>query len=247
MSAHLSQLKILYADDDIIAVDKPNDIFVHPTNLDRSDTHSVTDVLRRQLDEIVYPLHRLDRPTSGCLLFGRHKECVRNMSYQFTQRTVHKRYVAIVRGHLEATGVIDYDLRRKNRTQTQPAITNWSVYQRGELDRAIPPHNTARYSLVDLRPETGRWHQLRRHCAHIRHPIIGDTSHGDARHNRLFRELFGEKRLLLHATTLAFQHPFKSELRCHVTSPLPNVFQQIAAEFGWSVTNEQLYGETQLV
>ena len=247
MSAHLSELKILYADDDIIAVDKPSDIFVHPTNLDRSDKYSVTDMLRRQLDEVVYPLHRLDRPTSGCLLFGRHKECVRRMSYQFTQRAVHKRYVALLRGHLENTGVIDYDLRRKNRTQTQPAITKWTVHHQGELDRAIPPHNTARYSLVELQPETGRWHQLRRHCAHIRHPIIGDTSHGDARHNRLFRELIGEKRLLLHATTLAFQHPLKPDKYCHVTSPLPNIFNKIASVFGWSVTDVLLNDEAQLV
>ena len=145
MSANSSVLRILYADEDLIAVEKPNDIFVHPTNLDRSDKRSVTDLLRRQLDEIVYPLHRLDRPTSGCLLFGRHKECVRIMSYQFTQRAVHKRYVAVVRGHLETNGVIDYDLRRKNRTQTQPAVTKWIVRQRGELDHAIPPHNSARH------------------------------------------------------------------------------------------------------
>ena len=93
-------LTVLYQDEHLVAVDKPADIFVHPTNLDRSDRNSVTASLREQLGEIVYPLHRLDRPTSGCLLFGRHKECVRKMSYQFTQRAVQKVYLAIVRGYM---------------------------------------------------------------------------------------------------------------------------------------------------
>ena len=235
MSNHSSTLNILYQDQDILAVDKPNDIFVHPTNLDRSDRHSVTESLRTQLNEIVYPLHRLDRPTSGVLLFGRHKECVRVMSFQFTQRLVQKAYTALVRGFLEPTGTIDYALKRKNRRELQPAVTDWVVQREGEIDRSIPPHNTARYSLVELRPTTGRWHQLRRHCAHIRHPIIGDTSHGDARHNRLFRELLGEKRLLLHAHQVRFEHPFKPEEWVTINSKLPQTFRNAGALFGWTL------------
>ena len=235
-------LTVLYKDEHLVAVDKPADIFVHPTNLDRSDRNSVTASLREQLGEIVYPLHRLYRPTSGCLLFGRHKECVRKMSYLFTQRAVQKVYLAIVRGYMETTGVIDYDLRRKNRRETQRAITHWNVRQLGELDRAIPPHNTARYSLVELHPLTGRWHQLRRHCAHVRHPIIGDTSHGDARHNRVFRELLGERRLLLHAAHLRFQHPFSDDT-CSLTSPVPDAFNRVSNLFNWSLDGPILQNE----
>lgn len=235
MSRDSIELAVLYKDQDLIVVDKPNDIFVHPTNLDRSDRRSVTDVLRTQLGEIVYPLHRLDRPTSGCLLFGRHKEAVRSMSYQFTHRLVDKAYTALLRGHLEPTGSVDYPLRRKNRKDLQDAITDWTVTEKGEIPHSIPPHDSARYSLVELRPKTGRWHQLRRHCAHIRHPIIGDTSHGDARHNRLFRELLGEKRLLLHAHEIHFEHPFERNKRVSVASPLPSAFHRCSVLFGWSL------------
>ena len=240
-------LTILYADEDLVAVDKPTDLFVHQTNLDRRDRDSVTDRLRNQLEQTVYPLHRLDRPTSGCLLFGRHKECVRAMSYLFTQRQIEKSYTALVRGHLDPTGCVDYPLSRKNRSQKQPAITGWRVRQLGEVDHAIPPHKSARYSLVELFPHTGRWHQLRRHCAHIRHPIIGDTSHGDARHNRLFRTLLSERRLMLHASSLHFEHPLKEDEVCTIRSPLPRAFVKLYELFDWSKRTDDSTPETQLI
>lgn len=240
-------LTILYADEDLIAVDKPNDLFVHQTNLDRRVRDSVTDRLRSQLKQAVYPLHRLDRPTSGCLLFGRHKECVRAMSYLFTERQIEKSYIALVRGHLDPIGCVDYPLNRKNKSQKQSAITGWRVRRLGEIDHAIPPHESARYSLVELFPRTGRWHQLRRHCAHIRHPIIGDTSHGDARHNRLFRTLLSERRLMLHASQLHFEHPLKKGKVCTIHSPPPQAFVKLYKLFDWSRHTDELSPKTQLI
>ena len=239
-----SELMIRYADEHLVAVDKPHNLFVHQTNLDRSQKDSLTDRLRQQLNEIAYPLHRLDRPTSGLVLFGRHKEVVRVMSYAFSNRLVHKYYSGIVRGHLDPKGTIDYPLRRHNKKQMQTAITSWRTRFHGELDIAVPPHETARYSFVQFNPETGRWHQLRRHCAHLRHPLIGDTSHGDARHNRLFRTQFGVSRLYLHAHGLRFPHPLDNEREIHINSPLPAEFTTVAHEFGWDLDGlSELFNE----
>ena len=169
-------LDILFEDDHFIVINKPHNLFVHRTNLDRTQLDSATQRLRAQFNEAVTPVHRLDRPTSGVLLFARHTEAIRRMNALFSDRLVNKEYLALVRGHVAEEGMLDYPLKHKTRQQMQQAITRWRLIEHGSLPVATPPHTTSRFSLVNLYPRTGRWHQLRRHFAHLRHPIIGDTS-----------------------------------------------------------------------
>jgi tRNA pseudouridine65 synthase len=226
-------LEILFKDEHFIAINKPHNLFVHRTNLDRTQLDSATQRLRAQFNEAVTPVHRLDRPTSGVLLFARHIEAIRRMNTLFADRLVHKEYLALVRGHVEQKGIIDYPLKHKTRQQMQQAITHWQLLEHGSLPVATPPHTTSRFSLVNLYPQTGRWHQLRRHFAHLRHPIIGDTSHGDAHQNRTLRRLLPPPRLFLHSQKLRFTHPFCPDLVCTIESQPPVSFRALSALFGW--------------
>lgn len=226
-------LTILYEDEYFVAVDKPYDLFVHRTNLDRTQRDSVVQRLKAQLGIKASPIHRLDRPTSGVLLLGRNSEAVRLTNALFADRKVNKRYTALVRGFVSNEGLIDYPLKQKNRQTTQSARTRWRLIEQGELPLPTPPHPTSRFSLVSLYPETGRWHQLRRHFAHLRHPIIGDTSHGDSHQNRMFRAQISPTRLFLHASELSFEHPFQTGSMCTISSPAPASFQALLTLFGW--------------
>ncbi len=227
-------LRILYEDEHLVAVDKPNNLFVHRTHLDRTQRDSAVQRLRAQLDPSVTLVHRLDRPTSGVLLFARHPDAARLMNHQFSEREVHKSYTALVRGYVSEEGSLDYPLKHKTRQITQSARTRWRLIQTGELAVATPPHPTSRFSLVRLFPETGRWHQLRRHFAHLRHPIIGDTSHGDTHQNRILTGMLSHSRLYLHASELRFRHPFDPAVTCTIRSMPPPSFTAIAPLFGWS-------------
>jgi len=210
-------LSICYQDEYLVAVHKPAGMLVHRSWLDRHETRFLMQTLRDQLGCHVYPLHRLDRPTSGLVLFALSAEVARLGANLFSDRQVSKRYLALVRGYVDGEGIIDYPLKEEldkiadaqadQDKAAQPAVTRYRCLQQGELPFAVGRYPTSRYSLVELFPETGRKHQLRRHMAHLRHPIVGDTTHGDGRHNRFFREQFGIHRLLLTATGLSFIHP----------------------------------------
>jgi tRNA pseudouridine65 synthase len=163
----------------------------------------------------VYPCHRLDKPTAGILLFALDKEALRAAGGLFSIHSVRKTYQALVRGWLEGGGVVDHPLSypadarpARSGGTPQPAVTRYRCLCRYELPVPVPPHPTARYSLVELSPETGRMHQLRRHMKHLSHPIIGDTRYGDGQHNRLFRGQFTCHRLMLVATGLVFENPW---------------------------------------
>lgn len=209
----------LYIDEHVCAIAKPTGIMVHYSRIS-TDTTFLADLLREQLGRRVWPAHRLDRATSGVLLFALNAEAAAVLGRQFEAGTVAKRYLALVRGWLDDGGVIDRPLKKSGKRE-QPAVTRYRCLARTELNEPVPPHPTARYSLVELEPETGRTHQLRRHLNGIAHPIVGDVGHGDRRHNRLFRMKFGCHRLLLHAASLAFDHPATGErmdLRCELAS-----------------------------
>ncbi|RLK50814.1 tRNA pseudouridine synthase C [Alkalispirillum mobile] len=199
-------LRILYRDEHLVAVDKPAGMAVH-----RSRQHPDADVLlqrlRDQLGQWVWPVHRLDPPTSGLVLFALDPETAQALGRQFRDREVEKRYLAVVRGWPEAAGVIDHPLRRAGRSERQAALTEYRVLDTTELPIPMAPHPTARYALVELKPVTGRQHQLRRHMKHISHPIIGDTTYGKGPHNRLFRERFSSGSLLLRAMGLRLNLP----------------------------------------
>jgi tRNA pseudouridine65 synthase len=224
-------LEVLYRDERFIAIDKPAGMLVHRTWISNGSEFALQR-LRDQIGRRVYPLHRLDRPTSGVLLFALDPEAAAEMGAAFEGRRLEKRYLAVTRGFVEAEGVIDYALREEPDKPAQEAVTRYRPLARVELPIPVGRYATARYSLVEAIPETGRMHQLRKHFAHIFHPIIGDTTHGEGRHNRLFRERFGLNRLLLLAHQLSFRHPY-SGADISIRAPLPPPLRGLFEEFGW--------------
>ncbi|GGO77096.1 hypothetical protein GCM10011348_05890 [Marinobacterium nitratireducens] len=200
-------------------------------------------MLKQYLDSTVYTIHRLDRATSGVLLFGKQKEAAQAMNAAFAERRVEKTYLCVVRGYTEQEGVIDYPLKPIHDKKAdpfadpdKPAKEAVSEYRRlGTVELPVPVgrYQTARYSLVEVRPKSGRKHQIRRHLKHIFHPLVGDTRYGDGKHNQLFRDRFGLERLLLMATGLVFEHPVSGarvELRSGVDAYCDGLF----TEFGWA-------------
>lgn len=212
----MAPLEILYHDNELIAINKPAGLLVHRSRIDVRATEFAIQRLRDQIGRPVYPVHRIDRPTSGVLLFAFCSDIARAICQQFERREIDKQYEAIVRGHSPINGRTDEALvERKDATdqvsiadpKPQPAITEYSTIQSWTIPYSTGKYPTSRYSHVLIKPLTGRRHQIRRHFNHLAYPIIGDTTHGDRRHNRLFREVLGVNRLLLVATRMSFCHP----------------------------------------
>lgn len=201
------ELPILHRDGELVAVDKPSGIAVHRGW--SKEKIVVLTVARDLLGRRVYPVHRLDRATSGVLLLALDPQTARRLQELFEAGRLEKRYLALVRGITPDVGVIDYPLPRSSEGPRVPALTEYRRLATFE-----------RYSLVEAIPKTGRLHQIRRHFKHISHPLIGDVRYGKGEHNRLFRERFGLHRLALHAAELAFDHPTTGE-RLRIEAPLP--------------------------
>lgn len=199
-------LEIIYQDDFLVAINKPHGLLVHKTSLASDAEEFALQLLRDQINLQVYPVHRLDRKTGGLLLFALDKEIDRALQIQFSNREVNKKYLAIVRGLTPESGTIDYPLKNEKRG-LQDAITHYRTLDQAEIDVPSGKHNTSRYSLIEAQPETGRMHQLRKHFAHIFHPIIGDRPHGCNKQNRLWLERFDMNTMMLHASELQFTHP----------------------------------------
>jgi tRNA pseudouridine65 synthase len=201
----MALLDILYRDEDLIAINKPDALLVHRTRLS-GERLAAVQILRDQINRSVYPVHRLDRATSGVLVFGLHPEAAAALGRAFAERLVRKRYRAIVRGRPPQTGVVDHPVADPEDGIPRTAISRYQRLETMRLEVEIEKR-PAVYSLIEIEPETGRRHQIRRHLKHIHHPIIGDTQHGRGAHNRYFREHYDVHRLLLHARSLALPHP----------------------------------------
>ena len=233
-------LLILFQDEWLIAVHKPAGLLVHRTDLDRHETRFALQILRDQIGRPVWPVHRLDKGTSGILLFALDKDVGRAMSGLFEAGEVAKRYLAVVRGHPPEAGEIDHPLVPMADEHTgfatgrpaQQAVTRFRRLAIAELPYQVDRYPTSRYALMELTPLTGRWHQLRRHMKHIAHPIIGDATHGKGRHNRLFQDLFGCRRLLLAAVELGFRHPVTAEAMMLKLPPAQD-FASVLTVLGW--------------
>ena len=226
-----NQLPILYQDDDIVIIDKPAGMLVHRTAMDR-DHRAVLQLLRDQIGQRVNPVHRLDKPTSGVLAFALSSDMTRELQAIFDGGMAVKRYLALVRGYAETRGVIDYPLRQAPGKPPRDARTDFRRLATGEAPFPAGPFPTARYSLLEAQPITGRLHQIRRHCAHIRHPVLGDTTHGDGKQNKAFRANLGIHRLMLMARSLSFPHP-RHGRPVQVTAPVPAAFAQVFDYLGW--------------
>lgn len=230
-------LPVLYRDEQLIAVHKPAGMVVHPTDLAREETVSLMLLVRRMVRQRVWPVHRLDRPTSGIVLFALDRETAGELGRQLRAHAVAKRYLAVVRG-VPADQAIDYPLKERPLYRTEmvraeplAAQTHLRLLAQVELPVAVGRYPTSRYALVELNPVSGRRHQLRRHLKHIFHPIIGDTTYGDGVHNRYFRDHLGGRRLLLCAVALTVTHPH-SKAPLTITAPPEASFAEVLQRLG---------------
>lgn len=204
------ELEIIYKDEYLVAINKPHGLLVH-----RSDYAGVADFyavqeLKKQLGQKVHPCHRIDRKTGGILLFALTKEVNSIMQQQFAGNLVEKKYLAIVRGYTDDSGIIDYPLTNE-KGKIQDSLTNYKTLGKVELDIPFGKFTTSRYSLVEVYPQSGRMHQIRKHLAHIFHPIIGDRPHGCNKQNKFFKEQWEMDTMMLHASEINFKHPINHE------------------------------------
>lgn len=218
-------LEILFQDDYLVAINKPHGLLVHQSPIARNAEEFAVQLVRDQVGKRVNPLHRLDRKTSGVLLFAFEKESTRFVREQFENNTVVKKYCALVRGFTPDAMIIDYPLKNEKEV-VQDAVTHFKTLQRFELNLPHGKHATSRYSLVEATPETGRMHQLRKHFAHILHPIIGDRPHGCNKQNKLWLEKYQMNTMLLHAELLEFLHPVSKE-RIRIEAPKSSEFERV--------------------
>ncbi len=227
-------LEILFEDDYLIAINKPSGLLVHRTSIAAEETVFALQMLRDQIGQHVSPVHRLDRPTSGVLLFSKKEEILPLLKEQFADRSVKKTYLAIVRGiPAIKSDLIDYPLTSERSGKLQEAQTHYKVLEEAEIPfDTTGRYPTSRYSLLELKPETGRTHQIRRHLAHIRHYILGDKKHGDNKQNQFFEKQFEMENLLLHARQLEFTHPISTETII-VRGEIPSHFQKTITDLGW--------------
>jgi tRNA pseudouridine65 synthase len=235
-------LDILYQDEHIVAVNKPPGLLVHRSMIDRHETQFAMQMVRDQIGQHVYTVHRLDKPTSGVLLFGLSSEVARELSLAFAENNIQKQYLSLVRGYCSDEDVIDYPLKEKldkiadkkasRNKEAQSAVTHYVTLNTFELPHAVGRYKNARTSLVKLMPKTGRKHQLRRHMAHIRHPILGDTTHGDGKQNQFMRDIYAFKGLALTAVSLRLTHP-KSAVALDIHAPLDSRFSSTLELWGW--------------
>ncbi len=238
----METLPVLYRDEHLVAVNKPSGLLVHRSPIDRHETRFALQLLRDQIGQRVYPVHRLDKPTSGVLLFALSPEIARSLSQQFAEHSVGKEYLAIVRGYCPESGLIDHPITDKpdgiadrNRSQPRPAQeaqTHYRCLATVELPHAVDRYPQARYSLVHLQPLQGRRHQLRRHMKHIGHPIIGDAKYGKGVHNRFFREHYASDRLLLACTGMSVRHPV-TDAALNLAAGLDDTFDRLLRMFSW--------------
>lgn len=243
MSSDSFSVPILYQDDAIVIVHKAAGMLVHRSPLAAHATRILMTELRDQLGQWVYPVHRLDRPTEGLMVFALSPSHAATLCDAFARHQVDKRYLAIVRGHAPESCCIERPLREedgkrpKAECPAMPALTNITRLATVTLDVAVDRYPTARYALVEARPTTGRRHQIRRHLSGIGHPIIGDAKHGKSTHNRYFKSTFfpdgeGDTRLLLASTYLSLPHPVTGDMLT-VSASLSSGFSALLNHMGW--------------
>lgn len=227
---------VIYEDDYIIGVNKPNNLLVHHSSMARNvaEEKTLVELLRGEYLYPVYPIHRLDRKTSGIILFAKKKEYVADIQHLFNINAIQKTYYGIVRGFIGDEGVIDSPVKGRDANVYKEALTHFKCINQVTIPVAVQPYDSSRYSLVKLLPKTGRLHQLRIHLNKINHPLIGDPKYGDRFHNRMFEQEFDCRNLFLHAHQLEFTHPFHKE-DISIVGDFPQDWCNIATHFQWSL------------
>ena len=229
------KVPICYEDDYIIAVTKPCNVLVHHSYMARNMDEELTllDLLQEQYNHKYYPLHRLDRKTSGVILLAKKREQVSVFQDLFLHNKIQKTYFALVRGFAPENGLIDSPVKGRDANVYKEALTRFEKQKEILLNIAVHPYENSRYSLVELKPETGRLHQLRIHLNKISHPIIGDPKYGDRFHNRMFETELYCTNMFLHARKIEFTHPI-TKLNVCVESNFPSHWLTIFEKFNWA-------------
>ena len=229
-------IPICYEDDYVIAVSKPCNVLVHHSYMARNmdDEATLIDLLKAQYNHKYYPLHRLDRKTSGLILLAKKREYVSAFQNLFIQNQIQKTYYALVRGFAPDKGIIDSPVKGRDANVHKEALTEYRKQEEITLDIAVHPYESSRYSLVELNPKTGRLHQLRIHLNKISHPIIGDPKYGDRFHNRMFEKEFDCTNMFLHAAKIEFIHPVLEKRIC-IQAEFPKHWLAAFLRFNWTI------------
>ncbi len=228
------QINLLYQDKHFIALDKPAGFHVHPH--DQLNFRVPRDkvclyLARTMMNQHVYPVHRLDAGTNGVLLFALSPESATGLSQLFIKKEIKKTYHAVTRGFIHSEAQINLPLESDSSGKLVDAQTSYRRLGTVELPFAVGKRfSSSRYSLAEVFPHTGRWHQIRRHFNRISHPLLGDGEHGDTRHNQVFREKLGISGLCLRAQRIEFLHPWTDEI-VSIESPACDRWKKIADLF----------------
>lgn len=244
-------LEILYEDSHFIAVNKPAKLLVHRSEIDRHETRFAVQELRNQIGRYVWPVHRLDKGTSGVLLFAFDPETVAKMGLIFNTDQVRKAYCAAVRGWMNEAIVLDHAIvpptdpyiKQRKVPEALPAQTVFTPLANAEIAVRSGAFATSRYALVQAEPLTGRRHQIRKHLKHLSHPILGDSTYGKGEHNRLMRSLFSVDRMLLHAWLLEFVSPFDQK-KIRIEAGIDDDWKRALQAFGWESVWQEKTGMT---
>lgn len=225
-------IEICYEDDYCLIVNKPNDILIHHSHMARNleGEETLLDILYKQTQLKLFPVHRLDRKTSGLIVLAKQNKYVKEFQNLFEQNAIQKTYMALVRGYLQNSGSITTPVKGRDAKVYKEAHTDYECLEQFELNIAVGPYDKSRYSLVSLKPKTGRMHQLRVHMNKISHPIIGDTKYGDRFHNRMFVKEFDVHKMFLHALSIKFVHPFTHQ-EITIKASFPNSWRFIVSKF----------------
>jgi len=228
-------VEILYQNERFAVVNKPPKMLVHKTEIANGDTEFLLQTVRDQLGRKVWPLTRLDRGTSGAIIFVFSPE---DVAFFNANASIEKFYFVVARGFAPQEGTIDHALRppvdpylRTQKTEPQATVSHFKTIAFGEVPVPLGKYDKTRLSLIRLWLETGRQHQIRRHLKWLAHPVIGDATYGKGNLNRALYEYFGISRMLLHCALLKIQLPGAAALA--VQAPLDDEFKNVLDRMGW--------------
>ena len=227
-------LEIIYQDNYCLLVTKPNNVLVHHAHHSRNkiEEESLIQLIENQFGKRYYPIHRLDRKTSGIILLASKREYVASFQALFTNNEIQKIYYGVVRGFSQDNKVINSPVKGRDALVYREAETQLNCLDKIELNIPVKPYDSSRYSLVELKPKTGRMHQLRIHMNKVSTPLINDAKYGDKNHDLMYAKQFGWKNLFLHAGSLEFIHPFTNK-KLILKSSFSEDWVQLFQEFSW--------------
>ncbi|MDD2799247.1 MAG: pseudouridine synthase [Bacteroidales bacterium] len=221
-------LPLLYSDEYLTAIDKPCGLLVHRTTIAEENAPAALQILHNQLNRMVYPVHRIDRPTSGVVLFAHSPEIARKLQENLKEFSTQKKYTALVRGWITEEYISKREVKN-DRGNLQSAETRFIPIKNFELPLKTDRYESARFSIIEAYPATGRWHQIRQHLAQMRHYIINDRVHGDGKQNRIFTEQIGIEEMFLHATSIQINHPITDQSTA-IKAPFPSHWNKFLSE-----------------